>query len=121
MELNERKIRLSGIACIPHELTLSKTYDLTISDAEITRSQEVPTEDGKIDKIYTVKITESSQVNLIGEGEVIQSKKKGSQSQKLRNVLYAYWTQNSALEYPDFEPFYTKQMSRFIDSVKSKL
>lgn len=113
--INEYKIKLSGTACIHSELNLSKQYDLTIGDGEIVKSQDIPTEDGKIDRIYTVKITEASQVNLIRENEVIQTKKKGSLSQKLRSAMHHSWTENPYSEAPDFEEYYKNRMIKLIE------
>ena len=114
MTINEYKIKLSGTANISSELNLSKQYDLTIGDGEIVKSQDLPNDDGTINRIYTVKITEASQVNLIRENEVVQTKKKGSLSQKLRQAMYNSWTENPYSESPDFEEYYKNRMLKLI-------
>lgn len=42
-----------------------------------------------------------------------------SPSQRLRSVLYVYWEQTNQSQ--DFETFYTENMNKFVDHIKSKL
>jgi len=114
MEINEHKIRLSGVANIPNGVKLEKDYDMAISNAEVTTAKESPNGDGTIDKTYTVKITERSEVNLISEHEIIVAKKKKSQSQALRMAIMGYWQDNTDQSI-EFEDYYKQQMSKIID------
>lgn len=120
MGLNEIKIRLSGTANLLTEPTLSREYDLTVSNAEIRESKDIPNDDGTINRIFKLVISERSEINLIAEKELIRSKDKKSQSQKLRAVIFEYWSQQNSGEI-EFEEFYTRQMAKLIEAYKSKL
>lgn len=113
MEINEHQIKLSGKANVISGLTNHKTYDLAISNAQVMKIEEIPNDDGTYNRIALLKISELSEVNIIGEGEVIQSKKKKmTQSQYLRLAIERKWEQSgSDLEKEDF---YIKEMSRII-------
>ena len=76
LKLNENQLKISGRCNIISGLTLGKNYDLTIKDVECRKSEEIPTDDGEKNIIYTLRISNLSEVNIIGEGEIIQTKKK---------------------------------------------
>jgi len=46
-------------------------------------------------------------------------KNEKSPSQRLRNILFVYWKEQKGKE--DFEPYYKRQMEKFIDLIKDKL
>ena len=96
--------------------------DLTIKNATLTGDKDIrDNEDGTEDVIYKLKITPETEIAILAENEIIHAKKKGSQSQKLRAVMYEYWTQQYAGDYPDFEDLYKKEMDNLIKLYKSKL
>lgn len=116
VKINEYKIKLSGTANIGQELDNSKTYDLTISNAEVRKKSYDPNDDGTENLTHTIKISELSEVNLIGTGEIIKATKKGSQAKILRFVLM-----NEADELGvDREQHYQKEMNILISNVKSR-
>ena len=117
METNEHKLRLSGIANLDTELKLGKTYDLTISNAEVRKSEDIPNDDGTINRVYKVLISEMSEIHLIAENEIIKAKKKGSQSQAQRNVLIKLADKYGE----DREVYYNKRMSKNIESLLNEL
>lgn len=121
MKINEIKIRLSGTASINQPLDLCKNYDISISNAEVRKVEEVPNDDGTADKIYKIAISSFSEVTLIGEKEMIKAEvRKGSQSQILRKVITELWEQQHAGEI-DKEEFYKNYMAAIIETVKEKL
>ena len=113
LTINENKLKISGRCNILSGLTLGKTYDLTLSNAECRKCEEIPNDNESKNKIYTLRISELSEVNVIGEGEIIQSKKKkATQSQVLRMKIEERWEQSGSDL--DKEDFYIKEMSRII-------
>lgn len=113
MEINEHQLRISGKSNIISGLTIGKNYDLTIGDCECRKIEEVPNDNETCNKIYTLKISEMSEVNIISEKEIIKSKPKvKTQSQVLRWKIEQRWQDTgSDLEKEDF---YIKEMSRII-------
>lgn len=113
METNENIVKISGKANVVSGLTLGKNYDLTIADVECRKCEEIPTDDGKVDRIYTLRLSTLSEVSIISEKEIIKSKPKvKSQSQVLRWKIEQRWQDSgSDLEKEDF---YIKEMSRII-------
>lgn len=113
LKLKENQLKISGRCNILSGLTLGKTYDLTLKDVECRKSEEIPTDDGEKNIIYTLRISNLSEVNVIGEGEIIQTKKKKTtQSQVLRMKIEERWEQSGSEL--DKEDFYIKEMSRII-------
>lgn len=113
LKLNENQLKISGRCNLLNGLTLGKTYDLTLKDVECRKSEEIPNDDDSKNIIYTLRISNLSEVNVIGEGEIIQTKKKkSSQSQVLRMKIEERWEQMGSEM--DKEDFYTKEMTRII-------
>ena len=118
MEINEYKLKLSGTANLPKPLDLDKEYDLTISCAEVRNSTDNPTQDGMINRVFKLAISEMSEVNIISSKEIIRaSKKKFSQSQALRRIIEGRWEED---EQGDKEDYYKHEMSIIIDEYKTK-
>lgn len=116
MEIDNYKIKLTGTANIDQELDNSKTYDLTISNAEVRKKSYDPNDDNTENLTHTIKISEISEINLIGQGEIIKAKKKGSQAKVLRFILM-----NEADELGiDRELHYQAEMNRLINEVKNR-
>lgn len=115
LKLNENQLKISGRCNILSGLTLGKNYDLTIGDVECRKSEDIPNDDGTRNVIYTLKLSSISEVNIIDEKEIIQTKKKkGSQSQVLRMKIEERWEQmGSEMEK---EAFYVREMSRIISN-----
>ena len=115
LRLNENQIRLSGKCNVLSPLTNGKVYDLTISNAEVRKVEELPNDDQTYNRVATLRINELSEVNVIGLGEIIQTKKKkGSQSQVLRLKIEERWELSGSTL--DKEDFYIKEMSRIISN-----
>jgi len=113
LKLNENQLKISGRCNILSGLTLGKNYDLTIGDVECRKSEDIPNDDGTRNVIYTLKLSPLSEVNIIDEKEIIQTKKKkGSQSQVLRMKIEERWEQSGSNL--DREDFYIKEMTRII-------
>lgn len=115
LKLNENQLKISGRCNILSGLTLGKNYALTVSDVECRKSEDIPNDDGTRNVIYTLRLSPLSEVNVIGEGEIIQTKKKKvTQSQVLRMKIEERWElSGSSL---DKEDFYVKEMSRIISN-----
>lgn len=115
LKLNENQLKISGRCNILSGLTLGKNYDLTIGDVECRKSEDIPNDDGTRNVIYTLKLSPMSEVNIIDEKEIIQTKKKkGSQSQVLRMKIEERWEQMGSEM--DKEAFYVREMSRIISN-----
>ena len=113
MDTNENILKISGRANILSGLFIGKEYDLTIGSVECRKCEEIPTDNGTVDKIYTLRLSNLSEVNIISEKEIIKSKPKvKTQSQALRWKIEQKWQESgSELEKEDF---YIKEMSRII-------
>ena len=111
--LNENQLKISGRCNILSGLKLGKTYDLSVSNLECRKSEDIPTDDGKKNIIYTLRLSELSEVNIIGEGEIIQTKKKKTtQSQVLRLKIEERWEESGSEL--DKEDFYKQEMTKII-------
>ena len=120
MNLNEIKIKLSGIASIPKELNLSKTYGLEISKAEIRKIEDITNDNGTFDRVFKITISPYSEVLIKSEKEKILGKKKGSQSQVLRNIIRKLWEQQYSGLMTE-EEFYQQELSNTINCYKDQL
>jgi hypothetical protein len=120
LTINEYKIKLGGIANVPKDLNLEKDCDLTIKNAETCTSKIIPNGDGTCDKVISIKITERSEVNILAENEIIKAKKKGSQSQAMRNAYRTLWEQQFSAQI-EFEDFYKREMSTSIKNIEHRL
>jgi len=56
--INERKLRVNGAGNIPKDLELGKAYDLVIENAEVRKSEEHPNDNGTINRVYTLRVSE---------------------------------------------------------------
>ena len=110
MLVNEYRLKLGGSANLSKELELTKNYDLVIKNAEVRKVEDLPNDNGTLDRQFTVKISELSEIQLIGERDAIGAKKKGSQAQVLRFTL-----QQKADELgEDRESYYQRRMNEII-------
>lgn len=113
MEINENILKINGKANILAGLTIGKEYDITVSNLECRKCEEIPTDEGTVDKIYTLRLSNLSDVSIISENEIIKSKQKvKTQSQVLRWKIEKKW-QDTGSDL-DKEDFYIKEMSRII-------
>lgn len=112
-KINEYKIKLTGTANIPKELDNSSMWDLTISNAEIRKKSFDPNDDDTENLTHTIKISEISEVNLIGKREIVSAKKKGSMSKVLK------WKLDEEADSLgiDRDDHYKKEMNKFINDV----
>lgn len=116
MQINELKLKLGGVANLSKELELTKNYDLIIKNAEVRKSEDLPNDDGLMDRQFTVKISELSEIQIIGDREAIGAKKKGSQAKLLRFEI-----QQRADELGENrESFYIKEMTKIINKYKNE-
>lgn len=117
MQINEYSLKLTGKANIPQPLKLGFSYDLEIKNAEIRKSEQIPNDDGTMDEIYKLQISELSEVVLKSGDKSMKATKRGSQSK-----LYRYLLQQLA-EKKGLDPdkFYANKMSSLIDGVKLEL
>jgi hypothetical protein len=113
MTINENQLKITGRSNIMSGLTIGKSYDLTIGDCECRKSEEIPNDNETLNKIFTLRLSEMSEVSIISEKEIIKSKPKvKTQSQTLRWKIEQRWQDTgSDLEKEDF---YIKEMSRII-------
>lgn len=115
LTVNENILKISGRCNLISGLTIGKSYDITVSELECRKCEEIPTDDGQVDKIYTLRLSNLSDVSIISENEIIKSKQKvKTQSQVLRWKIEQKWQDTgSDLEKEDF---YIKEMSRIISN-----
>lgn len=116
-EINEYKIKLTGTANIPKELDNTATYDLTISNAEVRGKKLDPNDDGTENLTHTIIISEISEINLIGKGDIIPAKKKGSMAKALHFML----SKEADTLGIDRDEHYTKEMSKLINDVDIRI
>lgn len=116
MRIDEYKVRLGGLANIPRDLELGKSFDLVISNAEIRSKEAKPNDDGTANMILKLVISELSEVNIIGQHEVIPATKKGSQSKKLRFEIIKLAEKLN--EDPD--AYYQSRMTDFIKQIQEE-
>jgi hypothetical protein len=76
--------------------------------------------DNKTFGYFTFKETPIAQEDTMNLPEIkVDVKGKKTKSQKLRNVIFIYWTQKGSKG--EFNDFYDKQMDRIIDRIKESL
>lgn len=114
MQINEYSLKLTGKANIPQPLKLGFSYDLEIKNAEIRKSEQIPNDDGTMDEIYKLEISELSEVVLKSGDKTMKATKKGSQSKILRYFI----EQKADSLGVDREKFYQSEMQRIIDTYK---
>lgn len=112
MEIEEYKLRLSGVANLPQGLTNGKNYDLTITNCECRKIERIPNDNGTENEIAKLVISELSEINIIDGRQIIKAKKKGSLAQKLRFVIMEI----ARREGLDEEEYYTQEMSKIIST-----
>lgn len=114
METGEYKIKLTGVANIPRPLKLGCSYDLEIKEVECRKTEQVPNDDGSMDEIAKLQISELSEVVLKSGDKTMKATKKGSQSKILRYFI----EQKADSLGVDREKYYQSEMQRIIDSYK---
>ena len=122
MELtNERKVILKGRANINSELELGKCYSITASELECREVKSVPNDDGSQDTIYSLVISELSDLKIISENGIIPAKRKGSQSRVLRWKIMQL-AEMDGKELPEEKEFYYKEkMNEIIKRIDDEL
>ena len=122
-KINEYKARLFGSCNLYQPLSdTEKFVDLTIKNATLSGDQDLrDNQDGSKNKIYKIKITNESELTILHEQDIVKSKRKGSQSQKLRAILLELFNQQYAAEYDEFETFYQEQMLIIIKNITDRL
>ena len=112
--INEHKLRLNGVANLSKGLEF-KNYDLVIKNAEVRKTEDLPRDDGSYDRVYTLRISELSEIQIIGDREAISAKKVGKQSRLLRFLI----EQRAEELGEEKKDFYTKEMSIIIENYKN--
>jgi len=117
MEISENKIKIVGTANIPRGLDLDKRVDLTIANVDVVDYSNPVNDDGTKNQVFKLKISEISEINIIGIKEIIRAKKKGSQAKLLR------WKLQQLAEKLDEEPeyFYQERMSEIIKKIEEEI
>jgi hypothetical protein len=117
-------IQLNGKMAIPFKLDEEKDVSFVCKRAGLkTISRKPESVDGEEEEI-TYKYQNRDEVTVIQEDKVVFGKpKKGSQSQVLRLLLGDIYNEQWAGgdDYSDSEDFYKREMSKIIESYKSKL
>ena len=124
LKINERKLKILGTVNIEEELEHGKEYQIAIEGAEMRGVSEEPNDDNTINRIFKLRISEMSKVNLLDEkGKLIKGKRKGSSSQELRRLIMQYYDEqlSGTEEYRDADHYYTEQMSIIINHWRSKI
>lgn len=123
--INENKIKLSGIACLSNPPKRTNIFvNLTIKNATLTGDKDIRgNEDETEDIIYKLKITPETEINILCENEILIAKKKGSQSQVLRQVIEEeYYQQFSGSDkYESADDYYKQEMIKIIKERKNRL
>jgi hypothetical protein len=117
MEINENKISLKGVANLSDPLVLDRAYDLQVTNLECTSSRDTSNNDGTCNRTFILTLSELSEVFISFDKAIIKAKRKGSQSQKLRQVICAMAEKLGK----DRETYYQNYMSKLIDQIESKL
>lgn len=117
LKINEFKIKFSGIVNSPRPLKLGCSYDLEIKEVECRKTEQVPNDDGSMDEIAKLQISELSEVIIKSGEKQMKATKKGSQS-KLFRYLCQQLAEKKGLD-PD--KFYADKMASLIDGVKLEL
>lgn len=115
LNINEYRLRLGGTANLSKELELTKNYDIVIKNAEVREIKDLPNDNGSFDRQFTLKISELSEIEIIGDRDAISAKKKGSQAKLLRFEIQQRADQLGE----DRDAFYTKEMSIIIENYKN--
>jgi len=111
--INENKIKLSGTLNIPKELETNITLDLKINNVDCLDYRLVNKQDGTYDRVYNVKVSELSQVELITSKESIKAEKKKSVSKRIRGRAYIWCQEN---DMTDPETFYQTIGNKIINN-----
>lgn len=119
MEINERSIKITGTANIPQDLVNGNEYAIAISNAEVRNVSEAPTDDGKVNKMFSLKLSAFSEVNIVSNNGVVTGKVKGTNSVALRKIIERGYDLNQPEGFKDKEDYYNYRMSQLIDQEKS--
>lgn len=117
--MDEYYIQIIGKTPLDETLNDIKEYSIAFKRLACQGINKTPLEEGNY-KI-TFKMKNLDEVTVISGDTFVRGKpKKGSQSQVLRNRIMQLWEQEYSGE-SDFETFYQKQMSKFIEEIDNKL
>lgn len=112
-KINELKVKLSGVVNVPRELLTNATLDLNIKNADCLDYRLTNNQDGSFNKIYTVKLSELSEVEFIKDKEKMTGEKKKSASQRLRGRAFIWCSENDTT---DSEFFYQTITNKIINN-----
>lgn len=125
MNINENKIKISGIACLSGEPKRTNCFiDMTIKNATLSGDIDIrDNENDTSDRIYKIKITPETEITILADNDILTAKKKGSQSQAYRHkILELYNQQYSGNDkFEDFDYFYSYWMSKKIEEINDIL
>jgi hypothetical protein len=112
-KINELKVKLSGMVNVPRELLTNSTLDLKINNADCLDYRLKNNQDGSFNKVYSVKVSELSQVEFIKDKEKMIGEKKKSASQRLRGRAFIWCEEN---DMTDPEAFYQLITNKIIQN-----
>ncbi len=123
--INENKIKLSGVANLSAPPKRTNIFaDLIIKNATLTGDKDIRSnEDETEDVIYKIKITTESEIIILAENDILTARKKGSQSQYLRQVIEEIYHQQYEVsdKYESADDYYKQRMFEIIKKEKEKL
>jgi hypothetical protein len=112
-KINELKVKIMGTVNVPRELLTNSTLDLKINHADCLDYRLVNNQDGSFNKVYTVKVSELSEVEFIKNKEKMLGEKKKSASQRLRGRAFIWCSEN---DMTDPEMFYQTFTNKLINN-----
>lgn len=120
-EVNERVIKLSGQVNVAQDLELTKCYHLLVEGAECRSVSELPNDDGTINRVFSLKVSELCRLTLKDGGQLIKTKAKGSPSQRLRNsIYYLNPTDNNDAFYHNFVNYLILNLPELLERYNSE-
>ena len=100
-----------------------KTWSITLGTQEMTPedSLEVMKLNGKLCFAgFKIDPFSQTEIDIIESLEGTPDLNAKSLSERLRNVLYVWWSQNPQ-GFKEFKDFYEHYMNKYIDNIKTKL
>jgi hypothetical protein len=114
-EVNEKFIKATGKVATNEDLEMGQDIEVTLSVIEISDKDRY---DGTVDRYYKAKLF-TPEGGWADKVSVKQEAK--SPSQRLREVLFVYFTSVLSGSPNDFNAYYEKVMDKKIQEVKDKL
>lgn len=114
-EINEKFIQVRGKVATSEDLKLGQDIEVTVT---VEKSEDADNNDGTVDRTYKCKLFAPEG----GWADKVEVKKGGkSHSQRLREVLFVYYTTVLNKSPDTFNQYYDSVMEKKIQEVKDKL